>query len=149
MNWRGMLDLFRKSCVWGGAGRGKIICQPGKQSRQLEKAERGKKQTKKNWSKPVESVRSKDLKSDLEIMLTQLSSCVCAARALPPGSQVALRGVTDHLHGLGVACPWSKPKQHAGAWREQDRDHCCLPDLFMPWVHRMLQAKVCAPGFHL
>lgn len=33
----------------------------------------------------MEGVRSKDLKSDLEIMLTEHSSCVCAARALHQG----------------------------------------------------------------
>lgn len=37
-----------------------------------------------NWREPVEGVRSKDLKSDLEIMLTQQSSCVCS-RGLQQG----------------------------------------------------------------
>lgn len=127
MNWRGTLDLFCKSCIWGGAGRRKIICQLGEQSRQLEKV--GRKNPPKTWSKPVEGVRSKDLKSDLEIMLTQHSSCVCS-QGTAPGSQVALRGVTDRPRRLGVPCPWRKPRQRFGAWRGQDRS--LLPARLLP-----------------
>lgn len=136
MSWRDTLSLFCKSCVQGTAGRGKITWQPGEQSRSLEKVEIKEKK----WNKPAEGLRSKHLKSDLEIMLTQHSSCVCS-RGTALGSHAALGGATDGLRRLGIPCPWSKPRQCSGAWRGGDRDHLCLPDLFMPSPCRMFQAN--------
>lgn len=50
----------------------------------------------------MEGVRSKDLKSDLEIMLSQHSICV-RSQGTAPGSRAALGGATDWVFPvLGV-----------------------------------------------
>lgn len=88
----------------------------------------------------MEGVRSKDLKSDLEIMLTQHSCCVRHQRPAL-GSRAALGGAIDRQLMLGVPRPWTKPRQCSGAWRGKDRGHVCLPDLFVPSPRRAFQAN--------
>lgn len=92
----------------------------------------------------MEGVRSKDLKSDLAIMLTQHSRCVRSWGTVP-GSRVALRGAIDRQRNVpcaGVPRPWNKPKQCSGAWRGKDNDHFCLPDLLVPSPRRTFQANM-------
>lgn len=106
-----------------------------------QRQKKNNKKTTPTWREPVEGVRSKDLKSDLEIMLTQRSRCV-RSRGTVPGSRAALGGAIDRQRRLGVSRPWSKPRQCSGAGRGKENDHFCLPDLFVPSPHRTFHVNM-------